>query len=502
MTTLEEHIIVVAAENRSLMLEKSMYDSWASRIRLFIKGKKHGRMMLDLIDNGPLVYPTVEENGQTRPKKYSELTEAQQLQDDCDVQAMNIILHGLPPDVYALVNQEAQYAVFKIWNQYNILEDIKHDPYSKKSLIRHMAPLPPREQRHPFLRVQVVDFQWMPELMRDGLFARMAMEHRDDVGVVVFTSLAWGRLFVSVRRSLETIEMEAVYLGLGITYRGGDGVPRRFLRTSPSYTLIRDPVLRLCHRMMAHSIAGRSQAPEKVTVTDLFYLRGLDVGSVNILHIVGQISREGLPPKRQERGYNISSGQFVARLAEHFGLLTAEILGGLMVIAPELLIIDIAELVRLQICAQFDDTWAWVAMGPKRQPDAVVGAHAVAKDAPVADEGDQAVPAPVQAPQQLPPPPPSIAKTMPQRMARLEEDMHKIFRALTEQREVIDAMARDFLRFNTWAVTGLALMMDRAGVAYVPYSETHVPYQRHRVRQRTGEASTSAAQQDLQQPDP
>ncbi|GKA05821.1 hypothetical protein Tco_0684941 [Tanacetum coccineum] len=36
-------------------------------------------MMLDSIDNGPLVYPTVEENGQTRPKKYSELTEAQQL---------------------------------------------------------------------------------------------------------------------------------------------------------------------------------------------------------------------------------------------------------------------------------------------------------------------------------------------------------------------------------------------------------------------------------------
>ncbi|GJU36852.1 RNA-directed DNA polymerase, eukaryota, reverse transcriptase zinc-binding domain protein [Tanacetum coccineum] len=44
--------------------------------------KKHGRMMLDSIDNGPLVYPTVEENRQTRPKKYSELTEAQQLQDD------------------------------------------------------------------------------------------------------------------------------------------------------------------------------------------------------------------------------------------------------------------------------------------------------------------------------------------------------------------------------------------------------------------------------------
>ncbi|GKC66746.1 hypothetical protein Tco_1099344 [Tanacetum coccineum] len=43
-----------------------------------------------------------------------------------------------------------------------------------------------------------------------------------------------------------------------------------FLGPPPFYTLIRDPVLRLCHRMMAHSIAGRSQAPEKVTVTGLF----------------------------------------------------------------------------------------------------------------------------------------------------------------------------------------------------------------------------------------
>ncbi|GJT15460.1 hypothetical protein Tco_0874166 [Tanacetum coccineum] len=106
MTTLAKHIIIAGVENRPPMLEKSMYDSWSSRIRLFIKGKKHGRMMLDSIDNGPLVYLTVEENRQTRPKKYSQLTEAQQLQDDCDVQATNIILHGFPPDVYALVNHQ------------------------------------------------------------------------------------------------------------------------------------------------------------------------------------------------------------------------------------------------------------------------------------------------------------------------------------------------------------------------------------------------------------
>ncbi|GKA75419.1 integrase, catalytic region, zinc finger, CCHC-type containing protein [Tanacetum coccineum] len=90
MTTLAKHIIVAGAENRPPMLEKSMYDSWASRIRLFIKGKKHGRMMLDSIDN-----------------------------DDCDVQATKIILHGLPPDVYALVNH--QEAAKDIWDRVKML---------------------------------------------------------------------------------------------------------------------------------------------------------------------------------------------------------------------------------------------------------------------------------------------------------------------------------------------------------------------------------------------
>ncbi|GJX47079.1 retrovirus-related pol polyprotein from transposon TNT 1-94 [Tanacetum coccineum] len=52
-------------------------------------------MMLESIENGPLVYPTIEENGQIRNKKYVELTEIEKLQDDCDIQATNIVLKGL-----------------------------------------------------------------------------------------------------------------------------------------------------------------------------------------------------------------------------------------------------------------------------------------------------------------------------------------------------------------------------------------------------------------------
>ncbi|GKE77632.1 hypothetical protein Tco_1543752 [Tanacetum coccineum] len=73
MTTLAEFMIVSGSENRPPMLYKAMYNSW-------------------------------EIDSQIRKKKYIELTEQEQLQDDCDVQATNIVLQGLPPNVYALVN--------------------------------------------------------------------------------------------------------------------------------------------------------------------------------------------------------------------------------------------------------------------------------------------------------------------------------------------------------------------------------------------------------------
>ncbi|GJS39497.1 hypothetical protein Tco_0564540 [Tanacetum coccineum] len=46
-------------------------------------------------------------------------TEVPQLQDDCDVQATNISLHGLSPDVFALVNH--QEAAKDIWDRVNLL---------------------------------------------------------------------------------------------------------------------------------------------------------------------------------------------------------------------------------------------------------------------------------------------------------------------------------------------------------------------------------------------
>ncbi|GJX75214.1 hypothetical protein Tco_0313809 [Tanacetum coccineum] len=90
---------------------------------------KNGRMMLDSIDEGPLVYPTVVgEDGQTRRKKYSELTEAQQLQDDYDVQATNIIhtvfhliLYNLF-DKFASIQGETLYEYY--WRFSQLINDM------------------------------------------------------------------------------------------------------------------------------------------------------------------------------------------------------------------------------------------------------------------------------------------------------------------------------------------------------------------------------------------
>nr|GEW66872.1 hypothetical protein [Tanacetum cinerariifolium] len=61
-------------------------------------------MILESVENGPLLWLRIEENGVARPKKYSELSATKAIQADCDVKATNIILQGLPPEVYALVS--------------------------------------------------------------------------------------------------------------------------------------------------------------------------------------------------------------------------------------------------------------------------------------------------------------------------------------------------------------------------------------------------------------
>nr|GEY79240.1 hypothetical protein [Tanacetum cinerariifolium] len=137
MTTLAEHIIVARAENYPPMIKKSMYDS------LFIKGKKHGRMMFDSIDNGPLVYPTVYldplalvANFQTvyNPSQSSQHSVSPQpFIPPSRIQQSKAKFPQLGSDLTVLTFQQGEYPIDCINKAMTFLSDVASRPWNGRS---------------------------------------------------------------------------------------------------------------------------------------------------------------------------------------------------------------------------------------------------------------------------------------------------------------------------------------------------------------------------------
>nr|GEY40898.1 hypothetical protein [Tanacetum cinerariifolium] len=103
--TLAEYMILFGVDNRPSMLDKDLYDSWKSRMELYMQTREKGRMILKSVEHGTLIWPTIEENGMTKTKKYAELSATEKILADCDLKATNIILqvntkflNSLPPE--------------------------------------------------------------------------------------------------------------------------------------------------------------------------------------------------------------------------------------------------------------------------------------------------------------------------------------------------------------------------------------------------------------------
>ncbi|GJT33156.1 hypothetical protein Tco_0923575 [Tanacetum coccineum] len=86
------------------MLERTCMDSWKFEEEITLQNREHRRMILESVENGSLIWRTVEENGVIKTKKYVELSATEKIQVDFDMKATNIILQGLLADICSLVN--------------------------------------------------------------------------------------------------------------------------------------------------------------------------------------------------------------------------------------------------------------------------------------------------------------------------------------------------------------------------------------------------------------
>nr|GEZ58133.1 hypothetical protein [Tanacetum cinerariifolium] len=134
MASLADKAILSGVDNRPPMLEKDMYDSWKSRMELYMLNRQHGRKILESVKQGPLLWPSVEVEGVTRLKKYSELSAVEAIQADCDVKATNIILQGLP-----LRSGNANFMMPLIMNDTSLT--VNHSAYMASALQIEYAPI-------------------------------------------------------------------------------------------------------------------------------------------------------------------------------------------------------------------------------------------------------------------------------------------------------------------------------------------------------------------------
>nr|GEV71409.1 hypothetical protein [Tanacetum cinerariifolium] len=115
MANLSEDIQCVGSDTRPPMLDRTDFASWQQRINFYCRGKENGVNILKSIDEGPYQIVTVRDTlaestegvpqfGPERPRVYSDLSPEDKDRYNVDIRATNILLQGLPKDIYTLIN--------------------------------------------------------------------------------------------------------------------------------------------------------------------------------------------------------------------------------------------------------------------------------------------------------------------------------------------------------------------------------------------------------------
>nr|GFA54585.1 integrase, catalytic region, zinc finger, CCHC-type, peptidase aspartic, catalytic [Tanacetum cinerariifolium] len=130
MANLSEDIQCAGSDTRPPMLDRTDFSSWQQCIRLYCRGKENEVNILKSIDEGPYQMGTVRETlvestegapqfGPKRPRVYSNLNPKEKDRYNANIRATNILLQGLPKDIYTLINHYTN--VKDIWDNVKML---------------------------------------------------------------------------------------------------------------------------------------------------------------------------------------------------------------------------------------------------------------------------------------------------------------------------------------------------------------------------------------------
>ncbi|GJX80120.1 hypothetical protein Tco_0328269 [Tanacetum coccineum] len=130
MSSNSDDIQAVGSDTRHAMLDWTDYESWSQRIRLYCRGKENGVYILQSIDQGPFQLGVTRDTlgttpeggvllGPERARTYDDLNDNEKKRFDADVRATNIVLQGLPKDIYKLINHNIEAKA--IWDNVKML---------------------------------------------------------------------------------------------------------------------------------------------------------------------------------------------------------------------------------------------------------------------------------------------------------------------------------------------------------------------------------------------
>lgn len=124
---MNEEISAAGTDTRPAMLVESDFDSWKIRIHRYIRGKPHGKLIWNSIQNGPSPHPMITDAlpaDQTvvpipRKKLDSEFTQEENNLEMADTQAEIILSQGLPRHIFNILNQTS--TAKEIWDNVELL---------------------------------------------------------------------------------------------------------------------------------------------------------------------------------------------------------------------------------------------------------------------------------------------------------------------------------------------------------------------------------------------